>query len=274
MATVENLERDSPKSTIALTGLLVGPFAGVLDVYMVTVAAPSIRIDLGASFSETQLVVIAAAISTMRLVPECRAEAPARLDVSGALLSGTALVAILLPLMQGTDSGWPAWAIGMIAGGLVAGGVFVVHQNRRAAEGKPSLVATHLLADRHFKAGLTMIAILYGAGVSAPLAFILPYYYQMGLGRTALQTGLAYVPVGLGYALGSRMASRLWGALWPAGPRVKSHLPVGEFNGHDFHRVWFTPATMADRYLSMYREILDRAAHRPAALSPVQAHGW
>jgi EmrB/QacA subfamily drug resistance transporter len=42
---------------LALAALLLGPFMGVLDVLIVTVAIPAIRGDLDATFGQTQLVV-------------------------------------------------------------------------------------------------------------------------------------------------------------------------------------------------------------------------
>ena len=44
-----------------------------------------------------------------RLVPESRAERRARLDVAGAAILAIGLTAVLLPLIQGRELGWPAW---------------------------------------------------------------------------------------------------------------------------------------------------------------------
>jgi MFS family permease len=57
---------------------------------------------------------IAALALARRLVPESRAAAgstgPGRLDLRGAALSTAALVAIILPLLDGREQGWPAWS--------------------------------------------------------------------------------------------------------------------------------------------------------------------
>ena len=54
---------------------------------------------------------LAALALAPRLVPESRAETPAAAWTSpGALSSPPALVALVLPLTEGRQDGWPAWA--------------------------------------------------------------------------------------------------------------------------------------------------------------------
>ena len=50
-----------------------------------------------------------------RLVPESRAERRARLDVAGAAILAIGLTAVLLPLIQGRELGWPAWTWASLA---------------------------------------------------------------------------------------------------------------------------------------------------------------
>jgi len=42
---------------IALAIILVGPFLGVIDFFIANIGVPSIRVSLGASFSEIELVI-------------------------------------------------------------------------------------------------------------------------------------------------------------------------------------------------------------------------
>src|SRR4051812_30379677 len=44
-----------------------------------------------------------------RVLPESRAAARTRLDVGGAVLVAAALVAVVLPLVEGRERGWPLW---------------------------------------------------------------------------------------------------------------------------------------------------------------------
>src|SRR6478736_2802569 len=42
---------------IALAIILIGPFLGVIDFFIANIGVPSIRVSLGASFSEIELVI-------------------------------------------------------------------------------------------------------------------------------------------------------------------------------------------------------------------------
>jgi MFS family permease len=81
---------------------------------------------------------IAALALARRLVPESRAAVsgtgPGRLDLRGAILFTAALVAIILPLLDGREQGWPAWSWASLAAGPVLLAVFAAQgQERRAA---------------------------------------------------------------------------------------------------------------------------------------------
>src|SRR5215208_1857820 len=58
---------------------------------------------------------IAALALTPRLVPESRAQQRRRIDVAGAVLVAVGLTAVLLPLIQGREQGWPAWTWSSLA---------------------------------------------------------------------------------------------------------------------------------------------------------------
>jgi MFS family permease len=60
-------------------------------------------------------VGIAALIVAPRLLPESRAAHAGRIDVRGVLLLGVALTAIILPLLDGRQQGWPAWSWACLA---------------------------------------------------------------------------------------------------------------------------------------------------------------
>src|ERR1700722_1930199 len=71
-------------------------------------------------------VGLAALAAAWRLVPESRAAHAGRPDLPGAALLAAGLVAIVLPLADGRQQGWPAWswaclALGPVLLALVAG---------------------------------------------------------------------------------------------------------------------------------------------------------
>jgi MFS family permease len=66
-----------------------------------------------------------------------------------------------------------------------------------------------VFAERRFSAGIVVVLLLYAAGAGAPLVFVLSHYVQDGLGRSPLEAGLVFAPLGLGFALASAVAPRL-----------------------------------------------------------------
>src|SRR5215204_4070551 len=82
---------------------------------------------------------IAALAVTRRVVPESRAAGKAQLDMPGVALLTIALVAVILPLVQGREQGWPAWTWLSFTGAAVLFAAFGVSQGRRVADGRAPL---------------------------------------------------------------------------------------------------------------------------------------
>jgi MFS family permease len=195
-------------ATIGL-GVVCGPAVGGLLVAADVAglgwrSAFLVNLPLGAA------VVACAALT----VPESRAEGVRHLDLLGALLGAAALLAVLVPVSQGRENGWPWWAVASLAAAPVLLAGFLRHERRHRAPVLPR----HLFAERRFSAGIVVVLLLYAAGAGAPLVFVLTHYVQDGLGRSPLEAGLAFAPLGVGFALASAVAPRLsrWGAAVPA----------------------------------------------------------
>jgi EmrB/QacA subfamily drug resistance transporter len=135
-------------------------------------------------------VGIAALALAPRLVPESRSERQTRLDPVGALLLTVGLTAVVLPLVEGRQHGWPAWtwvAFG-IAPLLLLG--FVSHQRRLARHGGEPLLPPAMFRARSFTAGLvTQLAFWSG---QASFFLVLALYLQQGRGLSALDAGLVF----------------------------------------------------------------------------------
>jgi EmrB/QacA subfamily drug resistance transporter len=148
-----------------------------------------------------------ALVLAFRVVPESRGAAGSRPDLVGMLLVTAALVATVLPLIEGRDQGWPAWTWLCLAAAVPLLAAFAAHQRWRAARGRSALVDLTLFRERAFTAGLlTQLAVNLGL---ASLFLILALYLQDGLGLGALGAGLAFVPMGAGYLATSLLAARV-----------------------------------------------------------------
>ncbi|WP_371785114.1 MFS transporter [Streptosporangium subroseum] len=145
-----------------------------------------------------------------RSIPESRATG-ARLDLLGTALVSLGLVAIVLPLIQGPQQGWPEWTWLCLAASAPLLAAFVLYQHRLTVRGGSPLIDLSLFRRRAFSAGVA-IGLLYSM-TTASFFLILALYLQDGRGLSALESGLVFLPLGIGYfassAASGRVAARL-----------------------------------------------------------------
>jgi EmrB/QacA subfamily drug resistance transporter len=139
-------------------------------------------------------------------VAESRGDGVRQLDLLGACLGAAAVLALLVPVSQGPESGWPWWAAALLAAVPVLLAGFLLHERRHRAPVLP----LRLFAERRFSAGIVVVLLMYAAGAGAPLVFVLTHYVQDGLGRSPLEAGLVFAPLGLGFAVASAVAPRMY----------------------------------------------------------------
>jgi EmrB/QacA subfamily drug resistance transporter len=135
-------------------------------------------------------------IGALRLMPHTQGTPGTRLDPIGAVLVTFASFAVIYPLVQGRELGWPVWIFGLLAAGLVAFAVFAAwerHHRERA------LIDPGLLRNRAFTSGL-LVAICFFAAMIG-LNLVLSLFCQLGEGFSPLRTGLTLAPFALGIAL-------------------------------------------------------------------------
>jgi EmrB/QacA subfamily drug resistance transporter len=150
---------------------------------------------------------LAALAVTPRLVPESRAEQRRRLDVPGAALVAAGLTAVLLPLIQGREQGWPAWTIASLALAPALLGAFLRRQRRLEANGGDPLLDLHLFQQRGFSAGLA--TQLFLAVAQASFFVFLAFYLQDGRGLGPLEAGLVFTILAVAYVVTSGPAPGL-----------------------------------------------------------------
>ncbi|MET7299933.1 MFS transporter [Embleya sp. NPDC005575] len=152
-------------------------------------------------------VGVVALVLAPRLVPESRGEGSTRLDLVGTALITFGLVAVVLPLVQGREQGWPLWTWLSLGVAPLLLGAFTLYQRRLGQGGGAPLVDPVLFRERPFSVGITM-ALVYGL-VNAAFFLILALYLQMGHGMSALDSGLLFIALGVGYFLSSAISGRI-----------------------------------------------------------------
>jgi MFS family permease len=150
---------------------------------------------------------LAALAVARRVVPESRSDHFGRLDLTGAALLTAALVAIVLPLVEGRQQGWPAWSWACLAAAPVLLGVLGWYLRGMAARGRQPLVDPAIFAVGAFRNGL-IVQILFCAAQAAGF-LVLALYLQLGRGMSPLAAGSLFVVLAASYVLTSFRAPAL-----------------------------------------------------------------
>lgn len=151
--------------------------------------------------------------TALRHVPDSRdVNAPARLDYAGAALSALGLGGVIYALTAGSVEGWES--PGVLAAGLggIGGLVGFVLVERTS---RYPLMPLDLFRSRQFTAANVITFVIYGALGGA--LFLLPIQLQRVVGLSALEAGLALVPMTVLMLIVSPSAGRLSSR---AGPRL------------------------------------------------------
>ncbi|GGK88601.1 MFS transporter [Salinibacterium xinjiangense] len=147
--------------------------------------------------------MVAAAIVLPKLAPGVKLS----LDGVGLLLLAGSLVAILVPLIQGQEEGWPLWTYLSIVAGIVLLVLFALWERRLAARGISPLVPPRLFSHAAFTGG-TILALVYFAAFTS-IFFTIALLWQAGLGHTALESGLVTIPFAIGNIVAASQSDRL-----------------------------------------------------------------
>jgi EmrB/QacA subfamily drug resistance transporter len=157
---------------------------------------------------------IAALIGSLLFLGDSRADHAQRLDIGGVALLSVTLGLLVYPLVEGRESGWPAWMIVMLVLSPVALFAFVRFERRLVARGGSPLVEISLFRHGGFAIGVAMAFVFYTLS-SFYLTFSV--YLQGGLHLTPLDAGLRTLPFGIGYFAASFAAA---GIMQRLGPRA------------------------------------------------------
>lgn len=157
------------------------------------------------------------------MMPESRDHAGGnRLDLLGTAVLTVALLPLTYALIEGETRGWSSALI--IACFVVAGVALVAFVV--VERGRPSpLIPLRVFRSRTFSAanatGFMMSFALGGC------VFLLPVFFQLILGYSALKTGLLLTPLSGGLFLGSPIAGRLSDKVGPRWPAIAGLLIAG-----------------------------------------------
>src|SRR5829696_3169080 len=117
------------------------------------------------------------------------------------------MAAILLPLIEGRQLGWPAWTWICLAVSPVLLGAFLARQRRLSRAGHTPLLELDLFRERTFSAGLVTQLCL--ACAQASFFVYLALYLQLARGLGPLDAGLVFTIIAVAYVAVSGPAPQL-----------------------------------------------------------------
>jgi MFS family permease len=202
-ATVLDAERRA--KVIGVYGVVIG--LGVIC----GIAGGGILVDLdvaGLGWRAVLLVNVPVGVAILafaRLLPESHVSGAQRLDVVGAALTTVGMPALLVPLIFGPGGRWWLWlGLGLA---FAVFSVLTAQQRELHKGGGDPLFPPRVVTTRGMR--LSLLTVLSFFATSAGLYLVFTYYLQTGLRVEPMAAGLMFVPLGLGFSLGSAVCRRV-----------------------------------------------------------------
>jgi MFS family permease len=170
-------------------------------------------------------VAVIALAAGLKFIPESRDRAAGRPDLPGGALLAGSLVAIVYPLLEGRQLGWPWWTWPLLAAGVAGLAVLCVRESRRASRPARRTTARRASARRSASAPARPVAPLirpalfrtpaFAAGLGIQLAFsaglqgfflMFALWLQAGEHFSPLRAGLTAVAFSVGSFIGAPFA--------------------------------------------------------------------
>lgn len=139
-----------------------------------------------------------------RYVPESRSPGRPRVDLGGMAIVALALIAVTLPLIEGRELGWPAWAWVSLGASIVLFALLIGYESVLTKRGSSPMIDLGAFRERAFSAGLAAQLVFWTGQASFFLVFAL--YVQFGRGLSPLNAGLIFIAIGAGYMATSTTA--------------------------------------------------------------------
>ncbi|WP_328290711.1 MFS transporter [Nocardia aurantiaca] len=155
-------------------------------------------------------VMVLLIVLAPRVLPEFRDPDAGRLDLVSAGLCTTAVLLVVFGMKKAAQDGPGAAAVSALTAGIAIGALFV----RRQLNTSEPMLDLRLFRLGSFRTALTinMVSIFVAFGY----ALFVGQYFQLVLGMSPLRAGIATIPAGLGFMIGSQLGPRIMKVLRPA----------------------------------------------------------
>jgi EmrB/QacA subfamily drug resistance transporter len=150
-------------------------------------------------------VGIAAAALAPRLLPESQTEGPRHFDIAGAVTVTAGLSLLVYALVDATNAGWGSaqtLGLGAVALALIAAFYVIERRTKAPLVPFPGIFRIRTISGVNISTVLVAMALF-------SMFFFVSLYMQQVLGFSALDAGLAYLPLAVGIIITAGGASGL-----------------------------------------------------------------
>ncbi|MCH1626889.1 MFS transporter [Ferdinandcohnia quinoae] len=152
-------------------------------------------------------VGIISIICILPLIKDIRTRDNAAIDSVGSIMLTSSLILLVYPLIIGREVGWPIWIFCMLVGSAAIFGTFIYHQKKIIKANRTPLIPLSIFRQSIFTIGVLTIFMFQIA--NSGFFLVTSLFLQNGLSISAMQSALAFAPIGVGFFLGS-----LYGPKW------------------------------------------------------------
>jgi EmrB/QacA subfamily drug resistance transporter len=136
---------------------------------------------------------------------EHRQPHPGRFDVPGFLLSGVGFALLMFGVSDGPSRGWGS---PLILGSIVMGLVLIAWMVRVELRTRQPLLQLRLFGNRLFRS--CSLVLFFAMAAFLGVLFVVPLFFQIALGLSALASGLNTFPEAIGVMVGAQLSSRIF----------------------------------------------------------------
>ncbi len=148
---------------------------------------------------------IVAILFGLLFLEETRQPHPGAFDLPGFLLAGIGFALLMYGVSEGPDKGWGS---GVILGSIALGVLLLVVMVWVELRASAPILKLRLFGNRLFRS--TSLVLMVAMAAFLGLLFVVPLFFQIALGLSALQSGLNTFPEAIGVMVGAQLASRLF----------------------------------------------------------------
>jgi len=142
-----------------------------------------------------------------KCITETSRKVSAKFDFLGTLMLTSAIGLLIYALTAGREAAWPSWSIGMTVFGMLTLVVFYRYQQWQSGRGSVPLMNVAIFSERGFLTGLA--AVLFHFMTHTAYLLMIAVYLQSGLGISAFDCGLYFLPHALLFMASSYVGSKM-----------------------------------------------------------------